>query len=188
MNPNDHQEQFVRNLTNCQPTLYSYILSLLPSREDANDVLQDVNLVLWRRSKEYKSGTNFTAWAYKIARFKVLAHHRDRHRDRHIFDDRLFATLADQADRRAADDDGTASLLDDCLDELPIKQRELIRERYTPGGSVKEIARRLGQSAAALSVSLSRIRQTLLDCVNRKTSKRDGGEAAPFNSGPGGTQ
>lgn len=184
MNPKDHQEQFVRNLTNCQPSLYAYILSLLPNREDANDILQDVNLVMWRRSGEYELGTKFTAWAYKIARFKVLAHHRDHHRDRHIFDDGLFASLADQAERRA--DGGTAALLDDCLDELPKPQRELVRERYTPGGSVKEIARRLGQSAAALSVTLSRIRKSLLDCVHRKMAQGADGGAGQINRESGG--
>ncbi|MBN1395760.1 MAG: sigma-70 family RNA polymerase sigma factor [Pirellulales bacterium] len=170
MKPKDQQEQFVNNLINCQPALYAYILSLLPNRDEAGDVLQDVNLVMWRRSDEYAEGTNFIAWAYKIARFKVLARHRDRHRDRHIFDQRLFAALADQAERRASDPRGLASLLDDCLEELPANQRELIEERYSPGGSVGEMARRLGRSAAALSVALSRIRNSLLQCIHRKMS------------------
>ena len=100
MKPKDNQEVFVRNLTNCQPSLYAYILSLLPNRDDANDVLQDANLVMWRRSAEFAEGTNFLAWAYKIARYKVLSHHRDQHRSRQVFDDALFAQLADVAAAR----------------------------------------------------------------------------------------
>jgi RNA polymerase sigma-70 factor, ECF subfamily len=173
MDPKNVQERFVRDLINCQPALYAYILSLLPNRDDANDVLQDVNLVMWRRSDEFVEGTNFIAWAYQIARYKVLAHHRDCHRDRHIFDDGLFSQLADQAERREADPEGVASLLEDCVEELPAGQRELVRERYAPGGSVREIAARLGQSASALSVALSRIRHSLLECVQRKLSGRE---------------
>jgi RNA polymerase sigma-70 factor, ECF subfamily len=172
MNPKDVQERFVRDLINCQPALYAYILSLLPSREDANDVLQDANLVMWRRSEEFVEGTNFIAWAYQIARYKVLAHHRDAHRDRHIFDDGLLAQLADQAERRTADPEGAASLLEDCVEELPPRQRELVRERYAPGGSVREMAQRLGQSAAGLSVTLSRIRHSLLECIEQKLAGR----------------
>jgi RNA polymerase sigma-70 factor, ECF subfamily len=172
MKPKDVQERFVRDLINCQPALYAYILSLLPSREDANDVLQDANLVMWRRSEEFADGTNFLAWAYQIARFKVLAHHRDTHRDRHIFDDGLLGQLADDAERRAADPEGEASLLEDCVEELPAGQRELVRERYAPGSSVREMAERLGQSASALSVTLSRIRHALLECVQRKLAGR----------------
>lgn len=172
MKPKDGQEVFVRNLTNCQPSLYAFILSLLPNRDDANDILQDANLVMWRRSAEFNEGTDFLAWAYKIARFKVLSHHRDQHRSRHVFDDALLAELADEAERRAGDFNGVASLLDDCMQELPCPQRELVRERYAPGSSVREMAERLGQSASSLSVALSRIRHALLECVHRKLSGR----------------
>lgn len=172
MNPKDSQEVFVRNLTNCQPSLYAYILSLLPNRDDANDVLQDTNLVMWRRSSEYVENSNFLAWAYKIARFKVLAHHRDRQRGRQVFDDALLTQLADEAESRRSDSDGVAALLDDCVDELPPAQRELMKERYAPGASVREMAARLGQSVAGLSVTLSRIRHSLWECVQRKLQGR----------------
>lgn len=172
MKPNDEQERFVRNLTNCQSSLYAYILSLLPNRNDANDVLQDVNLVMWRRSEEYVEDANFLAWAYKIARYKVLSHHRDRRRDKHVFDEALFNQLADQAERRARDPDCAAALLDDCVEELPATQRQLIQDRYATGASVQDMASKQGQSAAVLSVTLSRIRHTLLDCVRRKLTGR----------------
>jgi RNA polymerase sigma-70 factor (ECF subfamily) len=172
MKPKDSQEQFVRNLTNCQASLYAYILSLLPNRDDANDILQDTNLVMWRRSEEYVEGTNFLAWAYKIARYKVLARHRDSRRDRHIFDEQLFDRLADDAERRTRDPNGVAALLEDCVEELPVVQRQLVEDRYAPGGSVQDMAQKLGQSAAALSVTLSRIRHTLLGCIQRKLAGR----------------
>jgi RNA polymerase sigma-70 factor (ECF subfamily) len=170
MNPKDFQEQFVRNLTNCQPSLYGYILSLLPNREDANDVLQDTNLVMWRRSNEYVEGANFTAWAYKIARYKVLALYRDRRRDRHVFDETLFNQLADDAERRVHDPESVAALLDDCVEELPSNQRQLVYDRYAVDGSVQDMAKKLGQSASVLSVTLSRIRHSLMGCVQRKLS------------------
>jgi len=172
MRPKDSQEVFVRNLTSCQPSLYAFILSLLPDRDAANDVLQDANLVMWRRSDEFVEGTNFMAWAYKIARYKVLAYHRDQGRNRHVFDEKLLGDLAVEAEGRASDADGAAALLDECIDELPPPQRELVRERYAPGGSVQEIAARLGKTVSVISVTLSRIRQALLDCMRRKKSER----------------
>ena len=172
MKPNNVQERFVRNLIDCQPALHAYILSLLPNRDDANDVLQDANLVMWRRSGDFVEGTNFLAWAYQIVRYKILAHHRDCYRDRHIFDDGLFSQLADQAEHRPPESDGTAALLEDCVEELPPRQRDLVCERYAPGGSVREMAQRLGRSASALSVTLSRIRHSLLECVQRKLAGR----------------
>ena len=131
--------------------LYAYILSLLPNRDDAGDVLQDVNLVMWRRSSEFVEGTNFLAWAYKIARFKILAHHRDRRRDRHVFfDEALFQKLADEAEHRHRDPEGAIALLDDCVEELPPPQRKLVQERYALGGSVQEAMTSLKGSAGSL--------------------------------------
>lgn len=172
MIPKSSQESFVRHLTNSQPALYAYILALVPDRHDASDILQDTNLVLWRRWEEYQEGTNFLAWAYRIARYKVLAHHRDRLRDRHIFDNTLFNQLADQVEHRFLDPETTAAFLEDCVEELPLAQRELIRERYGPGGSVQAIAQRLGRSVASISVTLSRIRHALLACVRRKLANK----------------
>ncbi len=165
------QDQFVQHLTNCQPRLYAYILSLLPNRNDANDVLQETNLVLWHKSEEFIEGTNFLAWAFKIARYKVLAHFRDRHRDRHVFDDQLFAQLADEAAHRTADGKSQARRLRDCIRELSPHHRELIRQRYAKNGSIQEMARRLGRSAAVISVTLSRIRHRLVECVRRSAGE-----------------
>ena len=155
MKPKDSQEQFVRNLIDCQPSLYAHILSLLPNRDDAADVLQDTNLVMWRRSDEYVEGTNFLAWAHKIVRFKVLAHHRNRRRDRHIFDDSLFDLLADEAEGRAHDRGGITDTLDDCMAELPPAQCELVRQRYAPGASLREMAQTQPNSGSAIGHTIA---------------------------------
>ena len=52
--------------------LYLYTLTLLPRPVHAEEVLQEANLVLWRRFDEYQCGTNFFAWACQIIRYKVL--------------------------------------------------------------------------------------------------------------------
>ena len=39
---------------------------------DAEDVLQEANLVLWRKFDQYQEGTNFFAWACQIIRYEVL--------------------------------------------------------------------------------------------------------------------
>ena len=39
---------------------------------DADDVLQDVNRIPWEKADEYEAGTNFAAWANRVAYFQVL--------------------------------------------------------------------------------------------------------------------
>ena len=75
LDPND---QVVTLLTGHQQALLQYIRTLLPRRADAEEVLQEVNLYLWRNRDDFEPGTNFSAWAYKTARFHVLSF-RKRH-------------------------------------------------------------------------------------------------------------
>ncbi len=66
-------EPFVRLMTEHQGRLFAYVYSLLGNPDAANDVLQEVNVVLWRDSKEFRPGTNFKAWSFRIAHFQVMA-------------------------------------------------------------------------------------------------------------------
>ena len=66
------REAFVQLMTEHQGRLYAYVLSLLGDPDQANDVLQETNLVLWRNAGEFQMGSNFRAWAFRIAHFQVM--------------------------------------------------------------------------------------------------------------------
>ena len=164
----DVGEEFVRELVCHQNTLYAYILTLLPDHDLASDVLQETCIEAWQKAGEFTAGTNFLAWACRIAHFKVLACRRDLGRERLVFDQQLLEDIAVEAQEQSLQGGDYPRALDDCLDELPEQQRRLILERYGPGGSLKEIAESLGRSPASLAVSLHRVRRVLMECVERK--------------------
>lgn len=164
-------EHFVRELTRSQNGVFSYILSLVTDPDAARDILQDTNVVLWRKATEFKEGANFTAWALAVARLQVLAFRRDHRRDRHVFGAQLVEQLADEYAANPEDTDDRARAFEGCLKQLPPRQRELLSERYSAGGSVKGMAQRRGQSAGALSVTLSRIRTALANCMDTKMAE-----------------
>lgn len=150
-----------------QAALHRYILSLLPNSSLADDVLQETNLVLWRKAADYDPTQPFLAWAFGIARYQVMAARRDVGRDRHVFNDQLVDMLADEH----ADDDATRPMheaLENCLGRLPHHQRELILARYEPGATVRFLAEARSQTPGALSVLLLRIRKSLEDCIERQ--------------------
>lgn len=164
-------EHFVRELTRNQNSVFAYILSLVGSPDSARDILQNTNVVLWRKAGDFKAGSNFMAWALGVARLEVLAFRRDHQRDRHVFDDKLLEQLASEYAASADDPNDRQRAFEDCFEQLPQRQRELLAARYAPDGSVKEMAARRGQSAGALSVTLSRIRKALANCIQAKLNK-----------------
>ena len=94
----DSDSQFADQLVAIQRALYAYILTLLPRPGEASDVLQDTNVALWRNAARFQPGTDFRAWAYRVAYYQVLTQRRKHDRDRLRFDESLLTALAEQLD------------------------------------------------------------------------------------------
>jgi len=164
-------EQFVELYSQNYPRLQYYLMALLPTSNDAADVIQETSLVLWKKFDSFEMGSNFLAWACKIARLEVLKHHeRGRHSAR-LFATSVLEKLAVQAVAAATRPAPPIEVLESCLAALPETERKLIRRRYEPNSSVKQIAAELDVSANSLSKMLGRIRRTLLACMERKLSQ-----------------
>jgi RNA polymerase sigma-70 factor (ECF subfamily) len=163
--------EFVSLLTGVQTTLYAYLLSLVPNRQQAEDLLQETNLTIWRKAEQFEAGTSFVAWSCKIAYFHVLAHRRRSGRERTMFSEELLDFLAERQAERAEAISHRGDALRRCIEQLPANQREMLDGRYGPGGSVARLAEQTGRPAGSISVSLFRIRTALLDCVRARMAE-----------------
>lgn len=157
--------EFVAELTRHQPRLRGLIRCLLFDRKDAEDVLQDTNLTLVRKSADYRPGTDFWAWASQVARYQVLTHCKRLKRDKLVFSADLLATLAEEASDRAGESDARREALESCLAGLPAPQRQLLELRYGPRASIEDIARSLDRTAGSIRQALFRIRESLHACI-----------------------
>lgn len=170
INP-DAQERFVQCITSYQSTIYSYIATLVPDRDQAEDVMQNTNLVIWRKRAEFKPGSDFVSWACSIAYYEVLAHRRSMARDRLVLDEAAVQQLAERLTAHLDDLDERRTALRQCLNKLTDRQRDLLAQRYQPQGSVKAIARRTGQTTAVISQTIYRLRIALQNCIRRQLGK-----------------
>ncbi|MEN6449405.1 MAG: sigma-70 family RNA polymerase sigma factor [Thermoguttaceae bacterium] len=161
----DPGSSFADCLVAVQRGLYAYILTLAPWPDEASDILQQTNLVLWRDAARFEPGTDFRAWAYRVAYFQVLAQRRKAGRDRLRFNDELLKDLAANMLREPESVEEEADALVDCLRKLPKADRLLISRRYESGVSVKSLAGDMQVTSNTLAVRLHRIRKALLDCT-----------------------
>ncbi|WP_202921465.1 sigma-70 family RNA polymerase sigma factor [Anatilimnocola aggregata] len=154
-------------ITRVQRQLHAFILSMVWNATEADDVLQQTNLVLWEKSAEFDASRPFLPWAMQFAQWQALAWLKQRQRQRLVFDDDLAKLLADEAvaDERAFE--ARRNALASCLQKLGPEQRELIARRYEPEASVNALAAAGGVTAKALSDRLRRIRHALLECIQR---------------------
>jgi RNA polymerase sigma-70 factor (ECF subfamily) len=165
-----HYSQFLRLFTEHEPAVRTFVRSLVPTRTDASEVMQEVAVILWQKFGEFDAARDFRKWAFGVARFEALAFLRDRARDRHVFDEELTVRLADEAAAAAPRHDAQREALEGCLQKLPAPQRELVISAYASGTRIDELAARRGQTAMSLYKLLHRIRQALLACVRREIS------------------
>lgn len=170
-------QEFVSLLTDHQEILRSYIISQMPGSPDVRDVLQEVNIVLWEKMRDFELGTNFGAWACTIAYYTILGHRKKLKRNRFlIFNDDLSRVLAEESkDREPAMLEAKRHALQLCLAKLSPANRDLLDIRYaSPKGGLDQIAADTGRSRASLRVTLARLRATLRECI-RRTIAAEGG-------------
>jgi RNA polymerase sigma-70 factor, ECF subfamily len=160
-------EAFVTQLTAAQGNLYVYVCALLGGTRDAADVLQETNLVLWRKGHEFDIERDFTAWAHKFAYLQVMAHREKQARDRHVsnFSEDTLGKMAVKFETYSSEFAHRVLLLDECIRKLSDYQRELIRLRYVERLGVKTISHKLRKSENNIATALYRARLSLIECV-----------------------
>jgi len=164
----DPDPQFVYDLTDWQNRLFGYLVTLLGNVHDARDVLQETNLVLWRRMDSFTPGTDFGAWARKCAYFQAMAFLRDRKRGPSLLGEELLALIAEEQGNQTIDEGERKLALRDCLARLNDDQRSLIKCRYADQLPIRELAVNVSKSESALKMTLLRIRELLQVCISSK--------------------
>ena len=164
---------FVRQLTDVQFALFSYVLLLVGDSTDARDVLQDTNVAILRDASHFKAGTSFTAWAKTMAYYQVLTYRKKRSRDRLVFDDEVFNRLTENLATRPEKSDRRLDAINYCIKKLTETQRALVTAKYFERLSIDEIVARFGYSQAAAVSLLYRIRHILAACVQTTLKQED---------------
>ncbi len=166
----DRYAIFVELYTQHSMQLYYFLMALLSNQSDASDVLQETSLVLWKKFDEFEVGTNFYAWACKIARIQTLKFREKKSRNQMMVGENAFEIIAKQAAGEDRSYELPIDALEECLEKLNETDRKLVRNRYEPNATVTQIANELGTTANKVSKSLYRIRRALLICIERKLS------------------
>ncbi len=175
MTPSEQQrhDRFLSLFMDHEEALRGFARSLVPTREDAREVMQEVAAVLWRKFDELATDEDFRRWAFGVARFEALAFRRDRARDRHVFSEDVLALLADEAEAATDALDSRREALDDCLRKLPERQRALVDAAYARDVRIDEAAEKMGRTSMSLYKALHRIRMTLAACVERAMQREE---------------
>lgn len=152
---NDRHDRFLRLYVEHEESLRGFVRSLVPTLEDAREVMQQTAAVLWRK---FDDSADFRPWAFGVAKIEALAFLRDRARDRHVFGDEVLALQEAGAMEAAQSSEQEERALEECLQKLPAAQRELVETAYGPNDPSRAAMRGLssrGTDALTKTMNLS---------------------------------
>lgn len=170
MSPSDESQKelvqrlFVQHIV----PLRGFLLGLTADFHRVDDLVQETFLTALKKADGFQEGSNFRAWIYSIARFKLLATYRDASRQpaSALSPEVIEALCAAEPDFSGNDD--RLRHLPDCLQKLAPQARHAMELCYQQTMRPAEIAECMGWSAGAVKVALSRARSVLRECIERR--------------------
>jgi len=161
-------ENIIREFQKHRQRLLSYIRSLTCDAEKADDIVQEVAVIVLRKANAGERPHNLPGWCVGIAR-KVLLRQRESDRRLIYIDNDEWISLVDRAfEENAAEfDESLRARLRQCVAKLSAQARELLELRYTRSLRVKEIAQQARRTELSVNVTLCRLRKSLRECMER---------------------
>jgi len=153
---------FMRFYDRFSPLMFSVAARVLGDRKEAEDVLQEVMLVIWNKSGEYDPQLgSLSSWSVALTRNKALDRLRARTRRLRLIEEvAVMAELSDTASSPSANDlihgQERAQMLRTAMKELPIDQRMAIELAFFTGMSQSDIATRLQQPLGTVKARIRR--------------------------------
>lgn len=148
------------------PGLFSMIHEILHDQKEAEDVLQESFVQMWKRTATYDaSRSSLFTWAVMISRHKAIDHLRSRQRQSRLKEEVAAETSASDSAAPTGEDDHARLWSDErkrlqaALAKLGDSQREAINLAFFGGLTQTQISQRLG---TPLGTVKARIRRGLL--------------------------
>lgn len=164
---------FLRQFTANEAAVRAFVRRLVPARADADDLMQEISVILWEKFDSFREGGSFSAWAFGVARYEVLAWRRDRGRERLVLSEKLVEMFGNEAEASEPRHARQREALERCFVEVSPAQRDLLLRAYEPGARIASLARESGRSEPGFYQWLYRMRKLLLDCIRRNLAKEE---------------
>lgn len=159
--------RFIQVFLENERRIYAFIVSILPNFNDAEDVLQETSLVLWQKFGQFQPGTDFVAWACRIAQLEVLKYYRRKGRAHPHLSPQAMEAVAESFASNGSLLDLRQNALANCVEKLSARDRDLLERRYVQSFSPRQISSQVNRSIHAIYKALSRIHDDLMLCIQR---------------------
>jgi RNA polymerase sigma factor (sigma-70 family) len=148
-----------------QSLVFTITLRYVKSREDAEEVSQDVFVKAYRSLADFKGNSKFSTWLYAIATTTSITFLRKKKLEVHSLDNEKVFETADSLDggmsANQIEQKSKANMVNEAIKMLSPDDAQIITLFYKGEQTLEEIAQILGKEANAVKVQLHRARGRL---------------------------
>ena len=175
-----NEQEFIKLIEEKMDAFYHFALRMCHNREDAEDIVQEAMLKLWKNRDRMNKKQNVMSYIFTTIKNVYLDKEKSKKSKKKLydsisyriekrveFDKKDFRVLVDE-DRFAykIDMSDEVNIIDSIINTLPENMKMVVQFRDIEGYSTKETAELLNMNIASVKMSLSRarklIRQTLI--------------------------
>jgi RNA polymerase sigma factor (sigma-70 family) len=147
-------EAFNLLLKKYQQKIYWHVRRMVIDHDDADDLVQDVFIKIWKNLEGFRSDAQLYTWMYRIATNECITFLNKKKQKNNIPLDDVSHELADSlTDSSYLSGDKVQLKLQQALLTLPDKQRLVFNMKYYDDLKYEEISDILGTSVGALKAS-----------------------------------
>ena len=158
-------EEFIHQFTRNERQIRYYIASLVANKSDVDDIMQECSSLLWKKYDQYDPERPFLPWAMRFAYNAVRTYRQKLGTRKKYFTNELIEELVEVHAKEMDRLEQERNLLPSALKKLTEKEQLLIQHRYSHGGTIQDLAEKLGEKPDALYKRLQRIREKLMKSI-----------------------
>jgi RNA polymerase sigma-70 factor (ECF subfamily) len=152
--PSTKEQGFTAIIKKYQEKLYWHIRRLVVDHDDANDVLQNMFIKVWKGLENFREDSRLYTWMYRIATNECLSFIEQQKRRASVSMDEVGEGLANKVKADSNFDGNRLEWkLQLAIQQLPEKQRVVFNLRYYDEMPYEEMSRVLDTSEGALKAS-----------------------------------
>jgi len=168
---NGNQQAYSQLVTRYQNYVFTIVLRYINSREDAEEVAQDVFIKAYKSLADFRGESKFSTWIYTITTTSCLTFLRKKKLEVHSLDNEKVMAHAEQVDSgmraNQVEQKSKLAMVNQAISLLSPDDAQVITLFYKGEQSLDEIAQILGQETNAIKVRLHRARQRLRDKMEK---------------------
>jgi len=154
-----YEQAFLSLIEDHKGIIYKVVHAYSISRDDRQDLLQEILLSIWKAYTSFKGDSKISTWIYKVALYTAITNYRNE-KDRFKIEQNIHDLYSNQNEEFANEPEEQIKLLYQAISKLSSVDKAIVL-LLLEEKSYKEIAEIMGLKSTAIGMRVNRVKGKL---------------------------